>query len=65
MIDFLIFHKLTVFLISIIAIWLGSLVYFNNPKGKINKIFVLMVVSMLGWVNFAFFARLVGVEHIN
>ncbi len=58
--EFIFLNKLIVFLISAIAIWLGGLVYFNNPRGKINRIFVVMVVLMLSWVNFAFFARLIG-----
>jgi len=58
MTDPLFVHKLLVFLIDIAALALGAMVYMNNPKGKINKVFVLMVVLMLFWVNFAFLSRL-------
>ena len=65
MIEFAFIHNLIVFLINVTALGLAGIVYFNNPKGKMNKIFVLMVVSMLGWVNFAFFARVVGADRFN
>ena len=56
--EFLFVHKLIIFLIDVVAATLGGMIYLNNPKGKMNKIFILMVISMLVWVNFAFFARL-------
>ena len=63
--EFAFFNKLIVFLISAIAIWIGGLVYLNNPREKINRIFVSMVILMLFWVNFAFFARLIGRDSIE
>lgn len=53
-----IYNQIFVVLIDLIAIWLAFIVYSNNPKGKTNKIFALMTLFMLLWVNFAFFARL-------
>jgi hypothetical protein len=64
MIEFLLVNKILIFFINAIALWLAFLVYRNNPKGKINKLFILMAVSMLSWVNFAFFARIVGQNQI-
>jgi signal transduction histidine kinase len=58
MIEFPFINKLLVFLIDVVAVGLGLMVYFNNPKGKMNKIFILMVILMLFWVNFAYFARI-------
>ncbi|MGB2762259.1 MAG: ATP-binding protein [Minisyncoccales bacterium] len=64
MIEFLLINKVLVFLINAIALWLAFLVYYNNPKAKINKLFILMTASMLFWVNFAYFARFVGQNQI-
>ena len=60
MIEFLLINKVLIFLINAVALWLAFLVYHNNPKREINKLFILMTVSMLLWVNFAFLARYVG-----
>jgi len=60
MIEFLLINKVLMFLINAVALWLAFLVYHNNPKREINKLFILMTVSMLLWVNFAFLARYVG-----
>lgn len=54
------YNKILVVLIDLIAIGLAFLVYRNNPKEKLNRVFVLMVVTMFYWVNFAYLARLVG-----
>ncbi|MCK4453879.1 hypothetical protein KAU51_00835 [Candidatus Parcubacteria bacterium] len=64
MIEFLLINKVLIFLINAIALWLALLVYKNNPKGKTNKLFILMTVSMLFWVNFSYFARFVGQDQI-
>lgn len=63
--EFLLLNKLLVFLIDVIAIWLGGMVLFNNPRKKINQIFILMVTLMLSWVNFAFFARIIGESNFD
>lgn len=52
--------KTLIFLINAIGIGLIFLVYFSNPKAKLNRIFVLMTLLMFVWVNFAFLARLAG-----
>jgi signal transduction histidine kinase len=65
MIEFLLINKVLIFFINVIALWLTFLVYHNNPKGKINKLFILMTASMLFWVNFAYFARFVGQNQIH
>ncbi len=58
------YNKLLIILIDLIGIWLAFLVYRNNSKEKINKIFLVMVGLMFAWVNFAYFARLVGEDQI-
>ncbi len=60
MIQLSLLNQIFVVLIDLIGIWLAILVYRNNPKGKLNKIFLWMVVYMFGWVNFAYLARLIG-----
>lgn len=65
MIDFFSIHQFIVFFINLIGVWLILLVYQANLKEKQNKIFVLMVTLMLFWVNFAFLARVVGINNPN
>ncbi len=38
------------FSILIISLYLGCLVYYNNPKGKDNKIFLLLIIWLLFWL---------------
>lgn len=57
-----IYNKILVALINLIGIWLAILVYQNNPKGKLNRVFILMVILMFFWVNFAYFARVIGIN---
>ncbi|MDP2820973.1 MAG: hypothetical protein Q8O39_02125, partial [bacterium] len=65
LIEFAIINKVLVFAIDLFAIWLISLVFSNNPKGRVNLVFVVMSLCMLLWVNFAWFARLVMYEDIS
>ena len=58
--DFFLIHKILIFLINIISVCLFCTIYFNNSKSNISRIFILMIVSMLLWVDFAFWARLVS-----
>jgi len=64
MIDFSFINEVLVLLIDFIGIWLAILVYQQNPKGKLNKVFAFMTVLMLFWVNFAYFARIIGRDQI-
>ncbi len=52
--------KTLVFLINAIGIVLIFLVYFSNPKARLNQIFVATTFLMFIWVDFAFLARLEG-----
>ena len=60
---FLLLNQILVVIINTIAILIGFFVYRNDPKGKNNRILVLMVFFMLLWVNFAFLARFLGREN--
>lgn len=59
------YNKFLVALITIVGITLAIIVYRNNPKEKLNKIFFLMVIYMLFWVNFAYLARLIGKSNVE
>lgn len=58
--DFFLIHKILIFLINIISVCLFCTIYFSNSKSNISRIFILMIVSMLLWVDFAFWARLIS-----
>ncbi len=59
---YLIFNQILVVLINAFAILIGIFAYKDDPKRKINKILILMIVFMLLWVNFAFIARIIGIN---
>lgn len=59
---FFVLNQILVVVINAIAILIGLFVYRDDPKGKNNRILVLMAFLMLLWVNFAFLARLLGRE---
>ena len=56
------YNKILVLLIDFVGVWLAAIVYRQQPRRKLNKIFVWMVILMFFWVNFAYFARLIGRE---
>lgn len=56
--------KITVLIIDAIAIYLASLVYRDNPKGKTNILYVVVTALMLMWVNAAYIPRLVGQQDV-
>lgn len=55
--------KLTILLIDAIAIYLAVIVYRDNRKGKINKIYLIMTVLMLTWINFAYIPRFIITQY--
>src|SRR5680860_1460037 len=55
--DIFLVHKFLIISINIIGVYLSYAVYSSNSKAKINKIFILMMISMLIWIDFAFLAR--------
>ena len=60
------FHTLNQILIPVInflAVAIGFLVYKHNPKGKVNRLLLIMVIYMLLWVDFAYIPRLIGVQN--
>jgi len=54
-----IIHQIFTIIISATGVWLGILAYFYSidRRNKTNKIFILMLVLMIVWINFAYFAR--------
>ena len=64
MIEFSIIGQVLIFLINAIAFWLALLVYYNNPKGKTNKLFIYTTILMFLWVDFSYFARIIDQNQI-
>jgi len=58
-------NKIFIIVIDIIAISLAFIVLKNNPKGKLNRIYLLMTLSMLGWVNFAYIPRAIDIKYYD
>jgi hypothetical protein len=48
------FNKILLFVVSFLSLWIGSLVYFNNPSKKQNKIFLLMSIFIILWPTFGY-----------
>ncbi|MCD6528515.1 hypothetical protein J7K44_02660 [bacterium] len=66
--NYLYFYKffiVLIVLIDIIGAWLAYLVYRNNPKGKINRLFIVMTIFMFIWVTFAASARILAAYGFN
>jgi signal transduction histidine kinase len=59
------FHKFAIVLIDTIAFWILLVVFLSNRKSKENRLFLLMVGSLFGWVNFAYLARVVESEEAS
>ena len=60
MLDIHLIHKIFIFLINVIGVYLCFFVYSDNPRSKISKFFVLMMASMFFWVDFAYLARIMS-----
>mgnify|MGYP000206236048 CR=1 FL=1 len=59
---FFAFHKIIVLIIDILAIGLGVIVYRKNPQARTNRLFLIMSLFMIGWVDFAFLGRLLAFQ---
>lgn len=55
--------KVIILAIALIAAFLAFLVYRDNPKGKINNLYLLMTLLMICWVIFAYIPRVFGKEN--
>ncbi len=53
-------NKLLVLLINLMAAFLGITVYRREPRGAVNRIFLLTIVLMLVWVDFAYAPRVIA-----
>ncbi len=63
LISSLFLSKITVLLINAIACFLAFLVYKDNPKGKINILYLIMTILMFFWIDFAYLPRLLGKKY--
>lgn len=57
--------KVLIFAIAIVAAFLAYWVFKDNPKGEINKIYLLMTLLMICWVGFAYIPRVYGWENYS
>ncbi len=58
-------NKIFIIAIDVIAISLAFIVFKDNPKGKLNRIYLWMTVLMMGWVNFAYIPRIISQQYYN
>ena len=49
--------KITVLLIDAIAVYLAVVVYRDNKRGKLNRVYIIVTFLMLCWINFAYIPR--------
>lgn len=63
MMPFFALNQILIVLINALAILISVLVLKQNPKGRVNRILVLMTFYMILWVNFAYIPRLIGKEN--
>lgn len=59
------YNKILVVLVDFIGIALAFGVYKYNPKKQISKIFLVNIILMFLWVNFAYLARLIDQRQTN
>src|SRR6056297_2829316 len=55
LLDSIQFNQYFLFFIDLTAIWLLIVVLLDNPKEKINKLFSLVTLSFLLWINAGYF----------
>lgn len=53
-------NQILVFFINVGGVLLGVVVLLHNKKERTNQLFAIAIVLMLFWVNFAYFARVIG-----
>ncbi len=56
--EFASLHQFLVILISVLGVGLALWVYYANKGKKPNKLFLLLVISILAWVNLGYFSHL-------
>jgi len=53
--NYILINKALLLVIDIIGIWLALWVYFSKTRGKINRLFFLLTLSLLYWINGGYF----------
>jgi signal transduction histidine kinase len=53
-------NQFLVLLINLLGTFLGVTVYRRQPEGAVNRIFLVTIILMLLWVDFAYAPRLIG-----
>ncbi len=52
-------NRIFIIVIDSIAVFLAVLVVRGDPKGQLNRLYLIMTALMLGWVNFAYIPRVI------
>ncbi len=56
-------NQVLILLINILGVALGVAVFLQNPRDTVNRLFAVMILFMLTWVNFAYIPRIIGHEN--
>ena len=54
------FNQIFILFINVLGVIVGKVVFFENPRLTLNRLFTATILLMLLWVNFAYFPRLIG-----
>jgi signal transduction histidine kinase len=58
-------NTIFVLLVTILGLWMGFWVFFADRRGKINQTFLLMTLSVVFWVIFAYFCNSLNLAGIG
>ena len=58
-------NKILIAIIDLIAIFLAFIVFSDNPKEKVNRIYLWMTILMMAWVNFAYIPRVISQQYYD
>ena len=56
-------NQILILLINVLGAFLGAAVFRRDPRATVNRIFLVTILLMLVWVNFAYAPRVIGQEH--
>ncbi len=56
-------HRIFIVAINVTAIWLAILVFFHNPKGRVNRNYLFATILIFIWINFSYLSRFIGLNN--
>jgi len=62
--DILLFNQIIIYLINIVGIWIAFWVWFANRVAKVNKMFFLMTIFILLWIDSSYLSSLSNQIHL-